>query len=189
MSIWTRERYAPEVYLALYRSLRANNKYQYGVVLSSSQGVAQNRDGFRSLALPEGILVLSQKAVRGYGLQEIKEKPIYLTFFTLVWDEKRKRIRLQINRDYVRLQLKRARDYSRRQSWGARRKSVREYLKQVNDLTRELKEISKVCFVYPETKRAYNTKLRQIVLTYLTTVQGLSKFQALQTIKKYLVRF
>jgi len=189
MPIWTDARFDLEPYLPLYRALRARNRYQYGVILPLDVSVAKDREGFRTFRLPEGVLIISRRPVKKYGLQKIQEKPVYLTFFILVWDDEKQRIRLQINRGYVRLQLKRAMDFSRRQSWGARRKSVREYLKQINDLTRELQRISKMCFVYPETKRAYNTKLRRIVVEYLTSVHGLSKGKALAVVRSYLLRW
>lgn len=191
MPLWTKYHYNEEDYKLLIASLRNPNKYRYGLLLKEEPKIKGGRKGTKVFKLPEGYLILSHKPKgRYYTYQDLEKKPIKLIPFTILWNPKRQRIQLQINRDYVRLQLKRAKSLSSSAFWiPPKRKGERDYIKAINNLTRELKAIDRYAFVYPDTKRAYNNKLRKIVYKYLTSVIGLTRNKALQTINKYLTKF
>ena len=189
--LWTDYRYRVEDYIPLINSLRNVSKHKYGILLKEEPGIKGYPGGPRVFKVPEGWVILNRKPeTRHYRLQDLEEKPLKLVPFIILWDKDKGRLRLQINRDYVRLQLKRAKALSSKAHWyGGRRKNERDYIKAINNLTRELRAIAKVAYVYPETRRAYNTKLRGIVLTFMTSVLGLKKSVALRKIEKYLTTF
>ncbi len=191
MPLWTNYHYNEEDYKLLIASLRNPNKYRYGLLLKEEPKIKGGKNGTKVFKLPEGYLILSHKPKgRYYEYQDLEKKPIKLIPFIIWWNPKIQRIQLQINRDYVRLQIKRIKALSSSAFWiPPKRKGQRDYIKAVNNLTRELWEVSRYAFVFPDTRRAYNNKVKKIVYKYLTSVIGLSRNQALQTINKYLTRF
>lgn len=188
--LWTDYRYRVEDYIGLINSLRNASKHRYGLLLKEEPKIKGYPTGPRVFKVPEGWVILSPSPkTRHYELQELS-KPLKLIPFIILLDQETERLKLQINRDYVRLQLKRAKALSSSAHWyGSKRKNERDYIKAINSLTRELKAIDKVAFVYPETKRAYNSKLKEIVLTFMTSNLKLPKRVALQKIEKYLTTF
>jgi len=186
--LWTEYRYREEDYRSLINSLKRFSKHRYGILLKEPPKIKGYPKGPRVFKVPEGWVILSPKpSTRYYELQDLT-KPLKLVPFIILFTDGR--LRLQINRDYVRLQLKRAKALSSRAHWyGAKRKNERDYIKAINNLTRELKEIDKVAFVHAQTKIAYNRKLRWIVLEFMTSVLGLSSKVARQKVDKYLIAF
>jgi len=186
--LWTEYRYKEEDYDSLIRSLKRVSKHRYGVLLKDPPKLKGYPTGPRVFRVPEGWVILSPKPYTRYHTLQDLRKPIRLVPFIIFLAGDR--LRLQINRDYVRLQLKRARALSSSAYWyGSRRKRERDYIKAVNNLTRELKAIDRVAFVYPQTKIAYNRKLRWIVHEFMTSVLGLSSRLARWKMAQYLISF
>ena len=185
--LWTSYRYKKQDYTKLVNALRQPNKYRYASLLKecSLKGSAGR---FRVIQLPEGSLILSRADnVKGCELLDLKEKSLRLIPYVLYIPEREERIRLQVNRNYLRLLLKRARAISSSAYWyGSKRKFLRDYMKAINELVREANDLCSTCFVQPETIRAFNKKLRQIVLKYLTSVQGLKAKKAREVARNYL---
>ena len=186
--LWTEYRYKKEDYRQLLNVLRQPNKYRYGLLVEecSLKGTPTK---FKVLKLPEGYLILSRDPKRR-GLKELidlKERSLKLIPYILFIPHKQERIRLQVNRDYLRLLLKRIRNISSSAYWyGSKRKFLKDYLKAVNNIVREANDLCSTCFVEPESIHAFNRKLRQIVFRYITSVLGLKAKKARRVIKAYL---
>ena len=180
--LWTKLHYQEKDYWSLIQSLRRQPNYTHGALFSE---MPKKSKKYRVFSLPEGYLVLSKMPLE--GLQDL-EKPIRLVPFIVY--RRDGRLWLQINRDYVRLQLKRAHAISSSAYWEAgHRKFERDYFKAINNLTRELKAMSRYAFVFPQTKASYNRRLKRIVFRFLTSVLRLPSSVANQKISRFLVLF
>jgi hypothetical protein len=193
MPLWTDYHYNARDYWRLIAGLRNPNKYRYGLLLPKEEVPkikSSASAGNKVLELPEGWLILTRKPKgRYYEYQDLERKPIKLIPFIIRFRPDIGRLSLQINRDYVRLQLKRARALSTKYWYGSKRKNEKDYIKAVNNLTRELRAMCRFALVYTATRKAYNRKLREIVITFLTSVLGLPKKVAKQKVEKYLIEF
>jgi len=191
MSLWTDYRFRYSDYHLLRASLRNPNKYRYGILLPpEEEPKIKSGSGNKVFKVPEGWLILTRRK-KGwwYVYQDLQIQPIRLIPLIIRWRPDKGRLSLQINRDYVRLQLKRAKALSKKFWYGSKRKNERDYIKAVNNLTRELKEIDTFAYVHKATKWTYNKKLEWIVLDFLTSVLGLPRRIAKEKVEKYLVKF
>ncbi|GAB6078973.1 hypothetical protein JCM8795_16610 [Hydrogenobaculum acidophilum] len=185
--------YSREDYDVLLRALSQKNSYQYGLVLPRDEKInlsGKKRGVYRVFrTVNETIILCKKPAIGEYKLVDIKQKPLYLVPVILVWDEKYKRIRCQINRDYVRDVIKAIEHYSENAYlYPQHKKGIREYMYFVNRYTKMLLKLCNDVFVYQETRYAYDKKVKKIVLRFLTTVLHYKKDQAMKKIDKYLVK-
>lgn len=179
--------------MQLYNALRhPANKYRYALLSEKKlynliKGRGNQEGKSRCFELPEGFLHLASRPLKG----EIPlwEKPVRLIPFIITWDHERQRARLQINRDFVRNKLKIIRSQHKPYYFDKgkfKKVDASTYILFVNEITRELETVARYCFVYPQTIRAYNLKLRKMVYKFLTDIAGMKKEEAQKTIKRYI---
>ncbi len=114
--------------------------------------------------------------------QTLKVGPILLT-----WNPVKDRIRLQVNRDWVRGKLKLARAASKPYWKGSYRRSKREYLKYLSTLSYDVQNaIDDGLFIYPDTIRVFNQKLEALAVRTLCSVFKTKRKQAKQEAKNYI---
>jgi len=190
--IWLKNyRYKKEDYKSLIEALKRPNRYQYALLLQENPGLNEVCKGrFRLFKLPEGVLILSRysriRIPGGYlELKDLRKSSIKLIPYILYMPEDR--IRLQINRDYLRRLWKKINAISSSAYWyGSKRKFQKDYLKAVNEIVREANDLASTCFIYPESIRAFNKRLKKTVLRFLTNVLSIKTNKAKEIIKLYL---
>lgn len=185
--LWTNYRFRKHDYASLLNVLKQPNKYRFALLLKECT-LKGSVGRFKVIKLPEGILILARNPrIRGIGkLIDLSKQSLKLVCYTLYIPAKSERIRLQVNRHYLRLLLKRIKALSGAYWYGSKRKFLKDYLKAVNQIIREANDLASTCFVYPETIQAFNKKLKQIIFKHLTSVQGLKSKEAKKVIAKYL---
>ena len=174
-------------YAGLFRSLRQPNKYRYAAMLKKPL-VPSGRSGHRRMKVfkvPEGFLHLAAKPFE--GCIDLTRQSLELTPIILVWSPQYQRVRVQVNRRWIRGKLKLAKAASRPFWRGSYRRNRYQYMRYLNTLTLDIEGVLKAgAWIFPETISAYNRKLEALTVRTLTSVFGLPLAEAKKQVKKYL---
>lgn len=178
-----RRPYRPAAYEQLINSLRQPNRYTHAALYPQPPLLIGRRA--RVFKLPEGYLLLARSPhAHAPELIRLQERPLQLRFFILTFDHARNRIRLQASKRYWRQSLAYVNDVCTGQYWRQHingrsvEKTPEAVLAAVNNVTRDLWEIDRHAFVYPEMRRAWDKKVRKTLMLWLTSVARLSLHDA-----------
>jgi hypothetical protein len=189
LPLWTDYRYDEKDYISLINTLKQNNKYRYAILLQECN-LKGSVGRFKVLKLSEGYLILSRfEKIRKLNMPliDLTQHSLKLICYILLIPPNEDRIRLQVNRNYLRLLLKRIKAVSSSKYWyGSKRKFTRDYLKYVNQVVLEGNRLIATCFVHKSTIYGFNKKLKKLVFDHLTNIQGMSASKANFVISKYL---
>lgn len=190
MSIWSRYVYDQSDYWPLINALRQKNRYRFGALIQEFPLEIPRHT--RAFVVPDGVAVLSWTEQKNIPLHDLKKSLNLLPFF-IIYNSKRERLQLQINRDFVRLKIRVIDEASRHEYRWVDGDSVKikqaEFIAFCNTVTQEIQEAGRYCWVEPQTLAAYDRQVKKIVLRWLTTVARLPAAQAKQIYAQYVRRW
>lgn len=191
MAILNRYIYNEKDYWRLINALRQVNQYRYGCLLEEQPDTL-----FRNAKIfpvQEGFVLLAREPNERFPQLQDLQKPLYLLPFFIVWNEKNQRLRLQLNRDFIRLKIWIIDEASRHEYRWVDKDSVKikqaEFIGFCNTITQEIQEAGRYCWVEPQTLAAYDRQVKKIVLRWLTTVARVPVAQAKQIHAQYVRRW
>lgn len=171
----TRYVYDERDYITLINALRQANRYRYAR-LRPHPGKAGRQA--RLFHLPEGWLLLARSEHRHTpDMIDLRITPLYLHCFMLNFDHSRDRIRLQVNKRFIRDKLAYISTITSRKRWPTSNRAtsrseqkIASVLATINPVTREMWELERYAFCHPETRRSWDKNVRRSVLRWLTSV-------------------
>lgn len=179
-------------YDRLINSLSQRNRYRYAYLYREEPPFTGRHA--RHIKVPEGHLLLARTThTHAPELIDLRIKPLQLHFHILTFDHTRQRIRLQISKQLWRQKLAYVSEvcgteYWRRHEDGAGpRKAIKQVLSVVNGVSREMLAIDRHAFVYPDTRRAWDKKVRQLVMTWLVSVARIKLNEAKLLVRRELI--
>ena len=191
MPIRDRTPYRDRDYAELINACRQRSKYRWAALYEARPPHLAR--GARAFHLPEGVLVLARGPVRHLPeLRDLTQHPLRLRVHLLTWDPTRDRLRLQIDRWFVREKTHLIEEmcgsaYWRRAPGGTAPKSVGEVFVSVNRVTRELRSIDTWAYVNPATRIAYDRRARRAVTRWLVGVARMPLPEARRQVRRYLI--
>jgi len=189
VAIWSRYRYEEADYRSLIWSCRHQNHHRYATLLEAPPESLSR--GVRALPTREGWVILSPHREKRWAfLQDLLETPLYLEPFVLLFERDRGRVKLQVNRNFVRLKLHiidEMTHYGRgKRGPEAHVITPAEFISAVNQVTAEMSDLNRYAWTYPETLVSYNARLRCMVRGYLIGSLKLPREEANAQLERYL---
>lgn len=188
-----RKKYNEARYEQLLNSLKQPNAYTHAALYPKGRPPKSTGRNARLITLPEGHLLLARRPHRhAPELKDLRSDTLELDFFILTYDHARQRVRLQISKKMIRQKLAYVNEicssqyWQRHQNGSGPEKTVQQVIGTVNAVTRELWAIDRHAFVYPDTRRSWDKRVRKSVTVWLISTAKFRKNDATDHVRRYL---
>lgn len=187
-------------YKRLFNAFRQKNDYKFGLL--SKEPVIVKSSRVVEVPLLEGVLYLFKTETKKEALEEaLKNSPksnhkfikknlkhlnqsIHLSMYTIRYDEKEKRVLLQLNKKWVKDILKDIRNLTH-----AKHPHYKVMIKAVNEYITYLKNAAAKSYTTPEQVNRWQIFIRRNVIEGLTSIHGIPKKEAEKIWKRYVKKF
>ncbi len=187
-------------YKKLFNAFKQKNNYKFGLL--SKEPVIVPNSKITEVQLLEGFLYLFKTETKKEALEiALKNSPkvnhefikknlkhlnqsIHLSMYTIRYDEKMKRVLLQLNKNYVKGILNEIRKLTH-----SKHPHYKVMVKSVNEFITYLKNAAANSFTTPEQVNRWQIFIRRNVIEGLTSVYGIRKKEAELIWKRYVKKF